>query len=89
MVMALLLLLMAAVIVVAAALVIRLAGAPRAVAPALPASLVLPPGETVQAATIGRGWLLVVTRDGTGQERLRLYDAESGRERQVMEVVPP
>ncbi len=66
-------------------LVLRPAGS---APPVLPAALTLPPGERAEAATLGRGWVLVVTRDAAGRERLRLFDAQSGRARQVVEVAP-
>lgn len=84
----LLVVLILAVITVAAALVIRLGQAPPPPAPALPEGLALPQGERVEAATLGRGWVLVVTRDAAGQERLRLFEAATGRERQVVPVAP-
>lgn len=75
-----------AVITVVALLVIRLTQTPQAVRLELPASVTLPEGETAEAATLGRGWVLVVTRDAEGAQRARLFDAGTGVQRQVMEI---
>lgn len=78
-----------AVIAVVALLVIRLVAEPRPVTLALPETIRLPADERAEAATLGRGWVLVVTRDAAGRERLRLYEAETGRLRQTVELAPP
>ncbi|RMF34210.1 MAG: hypothetical protein D6754_15430 [Alphaproteobacteria bacterium] len=82
----LLVVLILGVIIVVALLVIRLMQAPRAVSLQLPATIALPEGESAQAATIGKGWVMVVSRDGAGIERIRIFDAETGRERQAIEM---
>jgi hypothetical protein len=80
-----------AVIAVVTLLVIRLTAAPRPVAIALPETVRLPPGEVAEAATIGRGWLLVVTRNRDGRETIRIFDAATGEARQsvAVEAAPP
>lgn len=60
-------------------LVIRLPGS---AAPSLPASITLPEGAQVDAVTLGRGWVAVVT----GGDTILLYDAETGALRQTVTV---
>ncbi len=75
--------------VVAVAMVLRLVRDP---APALDFDaiaaqrLAAPPGETVTAAGAAPGALILVTRDGDGAERLRLYDAATGALRRVVAI---
>jgi len=52
-------------------------------APALPAELHLPAGETAEAVTFGRGWTAVVTASG----RLLIYGTD-GALRQEVEITP-
>lgn len=68
---------------VVAAIVIRIS---RPVTPALPPALTLPAGEAATAVTLGTGWVAVVTRDGGGMERIRVFDAGTGAERQVLDL---
>ncbi len=67
-----------------AMLVITLTRGPAATA--LPGTISIPAGETAQAFTQGSGWIAVVTRDGTGQQRIRILSAQTGAEQQVIEV---
>jgi hypothetical protein len=67
------------VITIVALLVIRLA--PLSRSPLLPDAIALPAGETASAVTLGTGWVAVVTADGAGRERIRVFDALSGAER--------
>ena len=76
--------LIAGFLVVVAAIVIRLARDP--VLPALPPGIALPAGESAGAATFGDGWVAVVTREGSGVERIRIYDGKSGAERGMVEI---
>ena len=79
--------------VVAGAMVLRLVRDP---APAPIAALDLdaaaaerlsvPPGESITAAGAAPGALILVTRDGEGAERLRLYDAATGALRRVVAI---
>lgn len=79
-----------AVLAVAAALVVR-AARPAAV-PAFDAaaiaaeSVVVPAGEAVTAAGAAPGVLILITRDADGAERLRFYDARTGRESRVVAI---
>ncbi|HET9069931.1 MAG TPA: DUF6476 family protein [Amaricoccus sp.] len=57
-------------------------------APALPATITLPPGERAGAVTFGSDWLAVVTVDGSGRERIRILDRATGAERGMAEVTP-
>lgn len=75
--------LIAGFLVVVAAIVIRIS---RPVTPALPPALTLPAGEAATAVTLGTGWVAVVTRDGGGMERIRVFDAGTGAERQVLDL---
>ncbi|HEU0222939.1 MAG TPA: DUF6476 family protein [Paracoccaceae bacterium] len=75
-----------AVITIVALLAIRLLAAPQTVRLALPETILLPAGERAEAATIGRDWVLIVTRDGAGRERVRLFDAATGAPREVVEI---
>lgn len=75
--------LIAGFLIVVAAIVIRIS---RPVTPALPPALTLPAGETAAAVTLGTGWVAVVTRDGGGTERIRVFDAGTGSERQALEL---
>jgi hypothetical protein len=78
------------VVVVAGALVVRLArpaAPPAAVVPSPfdPASVSaerirLPDDESVVATGAAQGALILATRDGRGVERLRFFDAGTGRE---------
>lgn len=76
------------VVVVVGALVLRLirpAEPPVAAAPFDPAALTagrlaLPAGETVTATGGAAGAVILATRDAQGVERLRVFDAASGRE---------
>jgi len=76
------------VITVVALLVIRLAALGPAEGPALPPELALPAGETARAATLGTGWVAVVTVDAAGVERIRVLDAATGAERAAVEIAP-
>ncbi|MXU65248.1 DUF6476 family protein [Oceanomicrobium pacificus] len=51
-------------------------------APSLPDSIVLPEGTSAGAVTFGSDWIAVVTRDEAGRETIRIFDADSGAERQ-------
>lgn len=77
------------VVVVSAALVIRLSK-PLTAAPDLSAvtaaAVALPQGETALAASLSGGALTVLTRDGDGAQRLRLFDPETGAEAAVVAV---
>ena len=57
-------------------------------APALPAEIALPAGESARAVTLGDGWLAVVTVDAAGRERIRVLDRATGAERAVTEIAP-
>ncbi len=57
-------------------------------APALPATIALPPGERAGAVTFGSDWLAVVTVDVAGRERIRILDRASGAPRGVAEITP-
>ena len=48
--------------------------------PAIPEALALPPGTEAEAVTFGRGFVLVVTRDG----RLLVLDRGTGTLRQTV-----
>ncbi len=73
----------AGLLTIVALLVIRLGPAPAPPAfPVLPEGIALPEGETMQALTIARDWVVVVTEAGA----VLLYDRESGALRQ--RVVP-
>lgn len=64
-------------------------GLSRAPAPlALPKAVELPPDEIARAATLGAGWVAVVTADGTGRERIRVFDARTGAPRGVTDILP-
>ena len=54
--------------------------------PQLPEGVSIPADETTLGVTFGTGWLGVVTRDGVGQERVRILDAETGVERAAIEI---
>lgn len=69
------------VIVAVGALVTRLPGR-IAPAPMLPNAIKLPEGVKPEAVTFGRGWYAVVT----GDQRILIYDAESGALRQEVKV---
>ncbi|GIX14068.1 MAG: hypothetical protein KatS3mg118_2027 [Paracoccaceae bacterium] len=73
-----------AVITVVALLVIRLTQTPPPALPQLPSAVTLPAGETAEAVTFGRGWVLVVTRDREGRQRARIYDSATGAPRGEM-----
>jgi hypothetical protein len=74
------------VIAIVTLLVIRLG--PPSPAPRLPPEVRLPAGERAEAVTLGKGWIAVVTVDGDRQERIRVLDARTGRERGVAEIAP-
>jgi hypothetical protein len=78
--------LIAGVIAIVALLVIRLGAFGRA--PALPAEIALPAGESARAVTLGSDWVAVVTVDGDGRERVRVLDRVTGVPRGVAEIVP-
>lgn len=64
-------------------------GLNRAPAPlALPDAVRLPDGETARAATLGSGWVAVVTADAAGRERIRVFDARTGAARGVTDITP-
>lgn len=87
------------VVVVVGALVLRLirpAAPPAAVAAApfdpagpLAQRILLPAGESVTATGAAPGALILVTRDGQGVERLRLFDAASGVETGALLIERP
>jgi hypothetical protein len=83
---ALMLTLIAGVITITALLVIRLG--PWGIAPPLPEMVTVPEGERVEAVTMGRDWIALVTRDGAGLERIRLLDRSTGVERASIPVEP-
>jgi hypothetical protein len=67
-------------VVVAAAMVIRLGdlgGAPK-LAPITAAGLTLPSGAEVMAVGQGGAGVLILTRDASGAETLRVFDPASG-----------
>lgn len=74
------------VITVVGLLVIRLWALSPTPAPALPAEIALPAGETARAVTFGTGWVAVVTADEGGAERIRVLDAGTGAERAVLAI---
>ncbi|MCB1352631.1 MAG: hypothetical protein KDK03_07840 [Rhodobacteraceae bacterium] len=73
-------------IIIVATLVIRLTAGPEPLA--LPEKVTLPAGETAGAVTLGGDWIAVVTTDGSGQQRIRVLDRESGAPRGEMEITP-
>ena len=52
--------------------------------PALPAGISLPDGARVEAVTMGRGWIAVVT----DSNEILILDAESGALRQRVTIAP-
>jgi hypothetical protein len=74
----LLIVLIVGFLVIVAAMVIRLSAAPTAVE--LPQRVDLPPGEIAQAVTLGADWVALVTVDGDGTERVRVFSRATGRE---------
>jgi hypothetical protein len=52
--------------------------------PALPETLALPPGTEAEAVTFGRGFVIVVTRDG----QLLVLDRATGALRQTVALKP-
>lgn len=76
------------VITVVALLVIRLAALRPVEAPALPAGIALPAGESARAVTFGTGWIAVVTADASDVERVRVYDAATGADRGAIAIAP-
>jgi hypothetical protein len=77
------------VITIVVLLVIRLWALAPTPAPALPAEIALPAGETARAVTLGTGWVAVVTVDAAGAERIRVLDAATGAERGVLAIPGP
>lgn len=67
-------------------LVVRLAETPGPIA--LPDAVQVPDGESVQAVTLGREWIALVTRDADGLERIRVLDRTTGRERALIQIAP-
>jgi hypothetical protein len=78
--------LIAGVITITALLVIRLG--PWDAAPPLPEAVAVPVGERVEAVTMGRDWIVVVTTDAAGAQRIRVLDRLTGAERAVVPVEP-
>lgn len=74
------------ILAIVALLVIRLAPLGQRVT--LPDRVAVPAGESAQAVTLGRDWVAVVTVDGTGQERIRVLDRQTGAPRAVVEIQP-
>ncbi|WP_424927225.1 DUF6476 family protein [Amaricoccus tamworthensis] len=54
----------------------------------LPQEILIPEGESGRAVTMGTGWVAVVTVDENGQERVRVFDAETGESRGILLVQP-
>lgn len=75
------------IIVVVGLLVIRLANFGSADLP-LPAEIRLPAGERARAVTLGSSWVAVVTVDGSGLERVRILDRNTGAGRGEIEIHP-
>ncbi|MEM9047325.1 MAG: DUF6476 family protein [Pseudomonadota bacterium] len=75
-----------AVITIVVLLVIRLFQLPQPVVVGLPAGIVVPQDEAVEAVTRAKAWIIVLTRSDTGAMQVRLYDAESGALRDVMAI---
>lgn len=73
------------VITIVVLLVIRLGSLGGPALP-LPSEVVLPPGESARAVTLGQGWVAVVTVDGDGRERVRVIDATTGADRGSVEI---
>ncbi len=71
------------VIAIVGLLVIRLGDG--AEAPVVPEVIALPEGERAEAVTQGRGWFAVVTTDGGGRQRIRIF-GEGGALREVVEI---
>ncbi|MCC5989709.1 MAG: hypothetical protein JJT95_18730 [Pararhodobacter sp.] len=69
-------------VTIVALLVIRLAPAPAPTLPALPENIALPDGVQMQALTIARDWVVVVSDEG----EVLLYDRRSGQLRQRVGV---
>ncbi len=63
-------------------LVTRLPGPPR---PTLPDRIAMPGGRIAEAVTLGTGWIAVVTGGGT---EVLIFDAASGRLRQMVPIAP-
>ncbi|MEL6235654.1 MAG: DUF6476 family protein [Pseudomonadota bacterium] len=74
------------VITIVGLLVIRLAQTPRAVTLELPESVDVPQNEVVEAVTVAKAWIIVVTRSNTGAVRARLFDAQTGRLQDVVAI---
>ncbi|MCX8509288.1 MAG: DUF6476 family protein [Rhodobacteraceae bacterium] len=53
-----------------------------AIAPTLPANLILPMGQRAEAVTMGKGWIAVVTDAQT----ILIFDAASGTLRQTLVI---
>jgi hypothetical protein len=77
------LVMIAGFVVLIALLVTRFPAAPPAEL-ALPETLALPEGARPAAFTRGRGWVAIVTED----DRILIYDAETGALRQSVQVTP-
>ncbi len=56
--------------------------------PKLPAAFSAPAGESVTGISLSGGLTLVVTRDGSGTQRIHLLDPETGAIRQTTTVAP-
>lgn len=69
-------------VAIVALLVIRLGPAPAPVLPVLPENIALPAGDMVQALTLARDWVVVVTDSG----EVLLFDRSTGALRQ--RVIP-
>lgn len=72
------------ILTIVALLVISVLG--RAPQQGLPETVKIPEGERAEAFTRGGDWIAVVTRDTGGIERIRILDAGSGAERQVVVI---
>lgn len=74
------------VVAIVVLLAIRL---PRLSTPlALPDAIVLPAGERAGAVTFGGNWVALVTEDGSGTERIRVFDRATGASRGVTRIAP-
>ncbi len=71
-------------ITVVSVIVIRFA-APATPPPEIPENMEIPMGETVQAVTLGKDWVAVVTRGQNGIEQIHIFNPD-GTLRQTMEI---